>query len=29
MHPMTLRQLPNRELLTAPVPPDLLEQLHP
>ena len=29
MHPVTLRQRPDRKTLTIAVPPDLLEQLHP
>ena len=29
MHPMTRRQRPDRQPLTIPVPPDLLERLHP
>ncbi len=29
MHAMTLGQLTGRQLLPSPVPPDLLEQLHP
>ena len=28
MHPMPLSQLPDRQLLQPPIPPDLLEQLH-
>lgn len=28
MHPMTLSQLTDRQLLQPSIPPDLLEQLH-